>query len=129
VCVTEKSIIHTLAQITANSFNRPFAIRTTVAAADQAAGGARVPAPRHDGRVREVGVEPAAAGGPVRRQAGEAAPVARRGGPDRAGQPVEVHQREAPVGRVPRAPHLRPPLSHRRRDGRRHRQVPSARRR
>ncbi|ONM17733.1 alpha/beta-Hydrolases superfamily protein [Zea mays] len=92
--------------------------------ADQATGGARVPAPGHDGRVRQVELEPAAAGEPVRRRrrrrwpgGGEGAPVARRRGPHRAGQPVQVHQPEAAVGRLPRAPQVGTSLPDRRGDG------------
>jgi hypothetical protein len=103
-----------------------FAARCVVllAAADQATGGARVPAPGHDGRVRQVELEPAAAGEPVRRRrrrrwpgGGEGAPVARRRGPHRAGQPVQVHQPEAAVGRLPRAPQVGTSLPDRRGDG------------
>jgi hypothetical protein len=97
----------------------------------QAARRARLAAPGHDGRVREMGLEPRGDGEPVRRcrRGREGSPVAWRGGPVRAGSAVAAHQQEAPLGHLPRAPDGRAPVPGRPRDARRHRQVAAARRR
>jgi hypothetical protein len=88
-----------------------------------AAGGAREPAPRHDGRVWQVEVEPAGDGGPIPRRRGQGAPVARCRGPHRARGAVTLHRGEATVGALPRAVHGRAPLPRHRRHARRHPQV------